>query len=124
MTEKKRKEMEDHKSKILDLSLEAAIAPVSWATRLSNSSRISVSLSSSFRGSTLVPAAESPEQSGRRKSVLEAESTGTSRPRPSNQPEQSSSPSARQRQSMFPLWRASPLGDALSKEGSPATVRP
>jgi hypothetical protein len=25
---------------------------------------------------------------------------------------------------MFPLWRAGPLGDAMSKEGSPAAVRP
>jgi hypothetical protein len=37
----------------VDLSLEAAIAPVSQATRLSNSSRISARLSSSFKGSTL-----------------------------------------------------------------------
>jgi hypothetical protein len=25
---------------------------------------------------------------------------------------------------MFPLWRARPLGDAMSEEGSPAAVRP
>jgi hypothetical protein len=25
---------------------------------------------------------------------------------------------------MFPLWRARPLGDAMSEEGSPTTVRP
>jgi hypothetical protein len=37
----------------VDLSLEAAIAPVSEATHLSSSRRISVRLSSSFRGSTL-----------------------------------------------------------------------
>jgi hypothetical protein len=36
----------------------------------------------------------------------------------------SGSPSSRQKQSMFPLWRARPLGDAMSEEGSPAVVRP
>jgi hypothetical protein len=70
------------------------------------------------------PAAESPEQSDRRKSVREAKSAGTSSSCPSNQPEQSSNPSAKRRQSMFSLWRARPLGDALSKEGSSAAVRP
>jgi hypothetical protein len=38
--------------------------------------------------------------------------------------EQSSSTSSRRKQSMFPLWRARPLGDAMSEEGSPAAVRP
>jgi hypothetical protein len=52
MTEKKRKEMEDHKSKIGGPYLEVAIALASRATCLSSSSRISARLSSSFRGST------------------------------------------------------------------------
>jgi hypothetical protein len=72
----------------------------------------------------LASAAVSLEQSHRRKSVPEAESAGTSSSCPSNQPEQSSSPSARRTQSMFLLWRARPLGNALSKEGSSAVVRP
>jgi hypothetical protein len=38
---------------LVDLSLGAAIAPVSQATHLNNSSRISVRLNNSFRGSTL-----------------------------------------------------------------------
>jgi hypothetical protein len=79
-------------------------------------------------------AGESPEQSVRRKSVPEVESAGTSSSYPSNQPEQSISPSARRRQSMFlsqeqaispsARWRARPLGDALSKEGSSTALRP
>jgi hypothetical protein len=64
------------------------------------------------------------EQSDRRKSVLEAESAGTSSFCPSNQPEQSSSPSAKRRQRMHPLRRARPLGDALSEEGGSAATRP
>jgi hypothetical protein len=68
--------------------------------------------------------AESPEQSVRRKSVPEAESAGTSSLRPSNQPEQSSSPNARRKQGLFPLWRARPLGNAMSEEGNPVAVRP
>jgi hypothetical protein len=53
MTEKKRKEMEDHKRKIGGQDrLEAAIALTSRATHLSSSIRISARLSSSFRGST------------------------------------------------------------------------
>jgi hypothetical protein len=71
-----------------------------------------------------VPAAESLEQPVRRKSVLEAELAGISSSYPNNPTEQSSSPSSRRRQSMFPLWRARPLGDALFEEGSLATVRP
>jgi hypothetical protein len=70
------------------------------------------------------PAAESPEQSVRRRSVREAESAGTSSSFPSKPAEQSSSTNSRQKQGMFPLWRASPLGDAMSEEGSPAAVRP
>jgi hypothetical protein len=72
----------------------------------------------------LASAAEPPEQSVRRKLVPEAESAGTSPPCPSNQQEQSSSPSSRRKQSMFPLWSARQLGDALSEEGSPTAVRP
>jgi hypothetical protein len=70
------------------------------------------------------PAAESPEQPVRRRSVPEAESACTSSSRPSNQPEQSGSTSSGWKQSMFPLWRARPLGDAMSEEGSPTAVRP
>jgi hypothetical protein len=84
------------------------------------------STSASAEVSEVVPlasAVESPEQSIRRKLVLEAELAGSSPPRPSNQPEQSSSPSSRRKQSMFPLWRARPLGDAMSQEGSPVAFR-
>jgi hypothetical protein len=85
------------------------------------------SASASAAVSEVVPsasAAVSPELLDRRKSVPEAKSVGTSSSCPSNQPEQSSSPSARRRQSMFPLCRARPLGDVLSKEGSSAAARP
>jgi hypothetical protein len=52
MIEKKRKEMEDP-ARLVDLSLGATIAPVSQATHISGSSRISACLISRFRGSTL-----------------------------------------------------------------------
>jgi hypothetical protein len=84
------------------------------------------SVSASAAVSEAVPSASavvSPEQSNRRKLVPEAESAGTSSSCPSNQPEQSSSPSARRRQIMFPCWRARPLGNALSKEGSSTVAR-
>jgi hypothetical protein len=53
MIEKKRKEMEDHKRKISGPHPRSSNRPISQATRLSSSSRISTRLSSSFRGSTL-----------------------------------------------------------------------
>jgi hypothetical protein len=54
MTERKRKEMEDHKRKISGPQLEAAIALVSQAINLSSSGRTSVHLSSnSSKGSIL-----------------------------------------------------------------------
>jgi hypothetical protein len=54
MTERKRKEMEDHKRKISGPQPGAAIALVSQATHLSSSSRTSAHLSSSsLKGSTL-----------------------------------------------------------------------
>jgi hypothetical protein len=52
MTEKKRKEMEDRKRKIGGPQPGSSNRPVSQATRLTSSSRISARLSSSFRGST------------------------------------------------------------------------
>jgi hypothetical protein len=109
---------------LVDLSLGAAIAPVSQATHLSSSSRTSAHLSGNSRGSTL-SISNSTTRIVRQEEV-------NSRGRisrhlvllPSNQPEQSSSPSARRSQRMLPLWRARPLSDALSEEGGSAAVRP
>jgi hypothetical protein len=54
MTERKRKEMEDRKRKIMDPSLEAAIVLVSQAINLSSSGRTSVHLNiSNSKGSIL-----------------------------------------------------------------------
>ena len=75
-----------------------------------------------FRSSS-VPVSEPSEQSVRRL-VSEAESAGTSSSCPSKPAEQSGSTSSGWKQSMFPLWRARPLGDEMSEEGSPAAVRP
>jgi hypothetical protein len=58
-------------------------------------------------------------QPTRRKSILEAEQSGTSPSYPSNQPKQPDSTSTRRRSRMFPLWRTRPLGVALPKESSP-----
>jgi hypothetical protein len=96
MIERKRKEMEDRKRKISGVPKAVSSAPVS----------------------------ESSEQPVRRRPVLEAESAGTSSSCPSNPAEQLGSTSSGWKQSMFPLWRARPLGDAMSEEGSLAAVRP
>jgi hypothetical protein len=53
MAEKKRKEMEDRKCKIGGPQPGSSNRPISRATRLNSSSRISVCLSNSFRGSNL-----------------------------------------------------------------------
>jgi hypothetical protein len=53
MTEKNARRWRIASARLVDLNLEAAIAPVSQATCLNSSSRISVRLSNSFRGSTL-----------------------------------------------------------------------
>jgi hypothetical protein len=52
MTERSARRWRIASARLVDLSLEATIAPVSRATRLSSSSRISAHLSSNFRGST------------------------------------------------------------------------
>jgi hypothetical protein len=125
MIEKKRKEMEDRKRKIGGPQPGSSNRPL-FLRKLTSVVQVE-SAPASAAVSEAIPlasATESPEQSVRRKSVPEAESAGTSPPCPSNQPEQSSSPSSRQKQGMFPLWRARPLCDAMSQEGSPAAVRP
>jgi hypothetical protein len=120
MTERKRKEMEDRKRKISGPQSGSSNRPRSLGNpphQFRQNQRVPKAVSSA-------PASESPEQSVRRRSAPEAESTGTSSSHPSNQPEQSSSIGSRRKQGMFPLWRARQLGDAMSEEGSPATVRP
>jgi hypothetical protein len=109
----------------VDPSLEAAIVLVSQATHLSSSGRTSAHLSSSSsKGSTL----STSSRIARTISQEEVSSRGRiSRhlaSRPSNQPEQSGSIGSGWKQSMFLLWRAKPLGDAMSEVVSPAAVRP
>jgi hypothetical protein len=128
MTERKRKEMEDRKRKI------SGPQPGS-----SNRPRFSSNQPQQFRQNqcppqhqasavpkavSSAPILESSEQPVRRRPVSEAESAGTSSSCPSKRAEQSGITSSGWKQSMFPLWRARPLGDAMSEEGSPAAVRP
>jgi hypothetical protein len=109
----------------VDLSLEAAIALISRGTHLSSSSITSTHLSISHsKGSIL----STSIRIARTISQEEVSSRGrisrhlVSLPQQPNR--QSSSTSSRRKQSMFPLWRARPLGDAMFEEGSPAAVRP
>jgi hypothetical protein len=109
---------------LVGLSLGAAIAPVSQATHLSSSRRINARLSSNFRGSTL----SISSRIARIVSQEEISSRGRIGRHLVFLPQQLTravkQPSARGRKSMFPLWRARPLGDALSKEGSSTAARP
>jgi hypothetical protein len=69
-----------------------------------------------------VAAVVPPAQPTRRRSVPEAEQSGTSPSCPNNQSEQPSSTSARRRLSMLPLRRARSLGDAMLEESSSVVV--
>jgi hypothetical protein len=126
MKERKHKEMEDHKRKISGPQSGSSNCP-----RFSSNQPQQVQAEPASTSAAAIPKAvrsapisESPEQSVRRRSVPEAESADTSSSCPRNSAEQSSSPSSGWKQSMFPLWRAGPLGDAMSEEGSPAAIRP
>jgi hypothetical protein len=113
MTVKKRKEMEVASARLVDLNLGATITPVSRATHLSSSSKISARLSSSIARIVRQEEVSSRDRISRHLVLLPQQLT-----------RESSNPSARRRQSVLPLWRARPLSDALSKEGSSAAVRP
>jgi hypothetical protein len=104
----------------VDLSLEAAIVLVSQAIHLSSSDRTSVHLSSSSsKESTLSTSSriaraisqEEVNSRGRISRHLVFLPQRTSRTVKQHQFRWS-------KESMFPLWRARPLGDAMSEEGS------
>jgi hypothetical protein len=69
MTEKKRKEMEDRKRKIGGPQPGSSNCPVSQATRLNKAESVSASAAVS-EAIPSAPAAESPEQLVRRRSVV------------------------------------------------------
>jgi hypothetical protein len=125
MTERKRKEMEGRKRKISGPQPGSSNRPrFSKSTSAVQAEPASTSAAAVPKAVSSAPVSESSEQSVRRRSVSETESAGTSSSCPSKPAEQSGSTSSGWKQSMFPLWRARPLGDAMSEEGSPAAVRP
>jgi hypothetical protein len=109
---------------LVDLRPGVASVSATQATQLSSSRKvtsisISVSTSSSIRGSSL---SSSSNSSTVRSTSKEEISTSVKTTRhlaflPSSQPEQSGSFSARRRSWMFPLWGIRSLGGSLPKEG-------
>jgi hypothetical protein len=115
----------------VDLSLGATITPISQVIHLNSSSRVtlrdinrrpSTRLSSSSRGSTISINISTARAASQEEVSSRGRITRPSSSCPSNQSGQSSNPSARRRPRMLPLWRAGPLGDALSEEDGSAAA--
>jgi hypothetical protein len=113
---------------LVDLRPGVAAIPATPATHPSNSSKvtlkvtstsISVSTSSSIRGSFL-SSSSTVRATSREEISTASEQPRTSPSCPSNQPEPPSSSSARRRPHMFPLWGTRALGESLPKESSSA----
>jgi hypothetical protein len=121
MIERKSKEMEDQWISAWKQQSSSFLRQSTSAVQAEPASTSAAAVSKAVSSASTL---ESPEQSFRRRSVSEAESAGTSSSCPSKPAKQSSSTCSGWKQSMFPLWRARPLGDAMSEEGSPAAVRP
>jgi hypothetical protein len=125
MTEKKRKDMEDRNRKISGPQPRSINRPhFSGNSPQQFRQNQRPPQQQQFRGST-------PSTSSRIVRTISQEEV-SSRGRisrhlvfPPQQPTRAvDSTSSRWKQSMFPLWRARPLGDAMFEEGNPAAVRP
>jgi hypothetical protein len=133
MTERKHREMEDRKHKIIGSQAGSSFHPATQAIppviQARSPSRTPASESTSASApaavSEAIPseaAAVPSEQPTRRKSIPAVEQLGTSPYCPSHQPEQSGSASARRRPWMFPLWGTRSFGESLPEESSSAVA--